>query len=425
MSALPDEPEDFLRWARRVDPSARGETFLPRRMYGRYVAELLERAARECGTNAELVRVADEAVDVRPSTTGGVEVVCRSTGTIKADTVCWRRGMRRRRGRRGATQVLRRAGDTSAIRGGDRGLADVGATDRVLIVGTGLTMMDVALSLDEAGHRGSIHAVSRRGLLPQAHRHGNPGLAKLPDPLFSRTFSKVNELLRVIRIEAARAESMGGDWRDVVNAMRSITPMLWAALDERERRRFMDHLLPFWNTHRHRAPPSVAAGIERLISEGRLRVCAARIRAARAVDRGVTVELQPRGPKGSSEGSRWWWTGSSTAPAGCGRAALGGCSDGAAPGQRRGASGVMGMGLDFNDEGRVIGADGRAESRVFLIGPARIGRLWETTAVPELRVQAVELARRLMEVARIGAAEDGLIVETPVSRAREKRLPRT
>jgi uncharacterized NAD(P)/FAD-binding protein YdhS len=207
---------------------------------------------------------------------------------------------------------------------------------------------------------------------------------------------------------------MGGDWRDAVNALRPITPTLWEALDERERRRFMEHLLPFWSTHRHRAPPSAAEGIERLRKSGRLRVHAARIKGVKVRTGGVAVELQPRGSE---------WPGGKVELA---ADRIINCTGPDADVRRSGdrltsrllASGMvrpgpLGMGLDFDDEGRVVRADGRADPRVFLVGPARMARHWEATAVPELRVQAAAVARRLIAGLRLraeacgGAGADG------------------
>ncbi len=415
MSALPEEPSDFIDWAKKKDPSLRGEMFLPRRMYGRYITDLLERSELECGAGSGLVRLTDAAIDVHASSDGrGIVVLCRDAGELHADTVVLAPGNAAPARPSWCDPAMDASGRYVADpwRGG--ALRNIARDERVLIVGTGLTMMDVALSLNEAGHRGTIDAVSRRGLMPQPHRHGNPGLAKLPDPLFSRTFKTVRELLHVIRAEAKRAESMGGDWRDAVNALRSITPLLWEALDERERRRFMDHLLPFWNTHRHRAPPSVAEAVEQLMGEKRLRVHAAKIRCARVVTGGVEVELQPRGSE---------WPGEKIVVQ---ADRLINCTGPDADVRRSGdalietllhsglvSPGPLGMGLDFDESGQVLRADGRAQPHVYLIGPARIGRLWETTAVPELRVQAAELARRIVEVARPVAVANGARIDVP------------
>lgn len=397
MSALPDEPSDFLRWARTKDPSARGESFLPRRMFGRYVSELLDRAVGEAGGGVELVRVVDEVVDVQPAA-HCVSVGCRNGGVIAADAVVLAPG-------NFATACPSWCGDDVRASGryiadpwrGD-GLSEVQSDERVVIVGTGLTMMDVALSLKATGHRGSIDAVSRRGLMSQPHRHGNPGLAKLPDPLISRTYERVRDVLRIMRSEAERAEAMGGDWRDAVNAMRSITPALWRALDERERRRFLDRLTPFWNTHRHRAPQSVADAIDAMIESGQVRVRAARIHTATATASGIDVVLDPRGGE--------WPRDSVTLHADRVINCTGPTTDAARSGnalvERLLATGVMrpgpmGMGLDSDDAGRVVGNTGTAEPRMYLVGPARVGSLWETTAVPELRVHASAVAQRILE----------------------------
>lgn len=397
MSALPDEPDDFLNWAKGQDPSVKGEMFLPRRMFGRYLADLLGRAEREAGGRGELERVCGEARDVEVGESG-VRVVMADGGEVRADHVVVATGNGLPARPRWCDDAL--AGSGRYIAGPWRGepLARIGREERVLVVGTGLTMMDVVLTLRNAGHTGAIKAVSRRGLLSQAHRPGSPGLAKLPSPLFGGTFSNVRELLHHIRVRVREAEAQGGDWRDVINALRPITPELWAALGEREQRRFMDHLLPFWNTHRHRSPPSVADGVEAMRVGGQLRVHAGRIVGAEVGEGCVRVRVAPRGCADRERDARVLeveWVVNCTGPAADVRVS----GDGVVGAMvERGVArpGPLGMGLDFDDQGRLVGASGEPQSRVWLVGPARLGRHWEATAVPELREQAAAVAGRLL-----------------------------
>jgi uncharacterized NAD(P)/FAD-binding protein YdhS len=45
--------------------------------------------------------------------------------------------------------------------------------------------------------------------------------------------------------------------------------------------------------------------------------------------------------------------------------------------------------------GALIDANGRTRKRLVTVGPPRRGVLWETTAMPEIRVQAAEVARTI------------------------------
>lgn len=395
MSALPDDPDDFLRYARTVDPTARGEMFLSRRMYGRYITALLARAERDAVGGCVLERVTAECIDVRPGQ-AGVDIELRGadgSSVRRVDDVVLAPGNFAPQAPSWLSEDLRHSGAYIADPWRADPLAKIGPTDRVVILGTGLTMMDVALSLAEQGHRGAITAISRRGLLSQAHRHGNPGLAQLPDPLFSRTFGRARDLLREVRSAARAAEGRGGDWRDAVNALRSVTPRLWSALPDNERRRFLEHLAPFWNTHRHRAPQSVAEGIERLRSDGRLRPLAARVRAAELVVSTARLRLALRADAGEVviDAERVInCTGPTTDVRRSGSRLLETLLE-------RGVirPGPLGMGIDFDDSGRLRDGAGVAVDRLWLVGPARIGRHWEATAVPELRVQARDVALHL------------------------------
>ena len=144
----------------------------------------------------------------------------------------------------------------------------------VLLLGTGLTMVDVVLTLGAAGHRGPLVALSRHGLSPRAHGvlHSPAIELELAPP------TGLSALTRSIRRAARHAEAEGEetDWRSVVDAVRSGAQELWQRFSPDERQRFLRHLRPFWDAHCHRIPPAVANRIEALRASGQLRVEARR-----------------------------------------------------------------------------------------------------------------------------------------------------
>jgi uncharacterized NAD(P)/FAD-binding protein YdhS len=221
----------------------------------------------------------------------------------------------------------------------------------VLLVGTGLTMVDVALSLVDAGFAGRMVAVSRRGLLPRAHEE--PASPPFPvDPP-----ATLRALVRAVR-------SWGGPWRAAVDSLRPHTQALWRGLSLAERRRFLRHLRPWWDVHRHRIAPPVARRIAALIESGRER----RYEIAGAVN--------CTGPEGSI----------ARVDDPLVRQLL-------ATGQARPDN--LGIGLDVDPENRLVGTDGTPAPRLYAVGPLTRGALWEIVAVPDIRDQVRDLARAL------------------------------
>jgi uncharacterized NAD(P)/FAD-binding protein YdhS len=395
MSGLADQPSHFLDWAlaRRealldppwvpdVGPSA----FLPRRAYGAYLADLLEEAARAAGPGVGLERVEGEAVDIR-RTAGGYRIDLGPRGALEAGTVVLALG-----NFPPGDPVL---SDARGLRS-PRYLANPWAaglpgpvlrTDACLLLGSGLTMADWAVSLAEAGYRGRIVVLSRRGLWPQVHE-ASPAPCVLPGP--GERPRTVRGWLRWLR----GAADEGGGWRAAVDALRPETPALWSALGETEQRRFLRHARPYWDCHRHRLPPGVAATLETLRASGQLVPRAGRLLACREAPDGLDITLQPR---------------SGGAPEALRVGAIVNCM-GSESDYRRLDSPLVrrllerglartdahGLGLATTGEGRLLGLDG-PQSSLFTLGPPRKGQAWETTAVPEIRVQAAALAALLLE----------------------------
>ncbi len=130
--------------------------------------------------------------------------------------------------------------------------AGLAADDVVLVLGTGLTMVDIALLLDAAGFRGRIVALSRRGLLPHPHADGVPKTVRPERP----------EPTAVGLLRAMRKRSGEIEWRAAVDELRPYTQSIWRAMALPEQRRFLRHLRAWWDVHRHRLAPSVWRRIE-------------------------------------------------------------------------------------------------------------------------------------------------------------------
>jgi uncharacterized NAD(P)/FAD-binding protein YdhS len=258
------------------------------------------------------------------------------------------------------------------------------ARGTVLVLGAGLTMIDVVLAMDAAGHRGTVHAVSRRGFLPRTHATSPLAPTAPPAPAASTALA----WLRAFRAEVAA----GADARGVVDALRPTTAAAWRALPARERERFLRHIRPLWDSVRHRTAPSVGRAIQARILDGRLVVHRGRIASLTAGPHGARAEIRLR-----------WGGGTRIVDAVAIVNATGPDGDPAADPRPLVRSlllsGVacrhpLGLGFDATPDGDLVGADGIASEVVATLGPPLRGVLWESTAVPEIRAQATALARR-------------------------------
>ena len=394
MTALPGDPEHFLRYVRaHHDAAAQLTTFVPRLVFGAYLEHTLRESERLAAPGASLLRWQGEVVDIAAADGARPWLMTFADGSrAHADRVVLAVGNLPPRDPPLASgswpaDPARYIGDP--WRAG--ALADR-APGPVLLVGTGLTMVDIALQLQQGGDQ-RIVALSRGGLFPHTHRTGGAAPTQgvpVPDPTTSLT-----ALLRFVRAAAVVAEIGGGDWRDAVNALRPVTPGLWAALPEAEQRRFLDRLARYWDVHRHRLAPDVAAAVQELRDRGALTFVRGRIRSVSEHSDGVVVTVSERGASAPSE-LRVASIVNCTGPTG--NVLAGGsrllenlCGAGIA------RSHPLALGLDTGADGAVRDARGHEHETLFALGPLRRGELWESTAVPEIRAQAQALAQRLVQ----------------------------
>ncbi len=393
MSALPEEPDDFLRFARERDSSIGRGTFVSRRVYGEYLEHVLRSAEASAAGDAVLERVVGEVRNVvLESGTKGASVVFADGSRRQADFVVLALGN---------YSPANPAAEGSAFYASPRYVRDpwirgsldaIREGESVLMLGTGLTMMDIALDLASRGVGLPLKAVSRHGLLPQPHVEptGAPAGAALPPGLEDGP-PTASRVLSAVRRHAA---DRGRDWREVVESLRPLTPALWRRLDEAERGRFLRHVRPFWDVHRHRAAPATAAAVAAMLDRSELQVRAARVVRYEEAGDGVRVLVRPRG-RAETEAIFVERVVNCTGPSSDVRRVGDVLLDALAAAGRL-VPDAHRLGVEVTDDGALLDASGTPSPVLFLVGPLLKARDWEATAVPELRGHAARLARRLL-----------------------------
>ena len=379
MGLQADDPGGFVEWLGRRGEASHGP-FVPRARYGDYLAAALAAESgirRVQGDAVAAERVAERwRVRLADGAALDTDVLVLATGNYPPARV---------------PGLPDTATGTIADPWAPGALARVPATGRVLLVGTGLTMVDVAVTLAAGNPARALTAVSRHGLLPRAHRA--PATAPtvgLDDALNAELPAgrPARALLHAFR--SWLHAHPGVDWRDAIDALRARTPALWRAWPLAEQRRFVRHLRAYWDVHRHRIAPQVARRIDALQAAGRLVVLAGRVgRVAVAAD-GIDATIALRGGAGRVDG-RWSALVNCTGP----DARLERLPDPLLRGLAEQGwlqQDPHGLGVQTDRDGRVLARDGRPAPGLFYLGPLLRGDDWEATAVPELRARAARIA---------------------------------
>ena len=396
MSAFADEPDHFLRWLEGLAPERRAEAgertiagvFVRRSVYGAYIQELLREAiARQDGAD-NLYLVTDEATAIRPA--GAHLQLETANGRVYAIDAA-------------VLALGNMAEEKPALPGyvanpwSEAATAPLEPGLPVLMLGTGLTMVDVCLALTAQGFAGPIHAISRRGLLPLGHAPSRPWEQLTLTPANRRSLLA---LFRAVRREVRRAGPVG--WRAVIDAVRPYAQRLWTELTPQDKARFVRHVRPWWEVHRHRMAPPVAATLAILRASGTLTVHAGRMTGIEPAGALSRVRWRPRDQSVEQQLL-------AQRVIDCTGATGDHCRSGESLIRQLLADGMirpapLGLGVDCTVRGALISAGGAPVPNLYAVGPMTRGALWEIIAVPEIRAQAEQVAQRVLAAARSRAA---------------------
>jgi uncharacterized NAD(P)/FAD-binding protein YdhS len=372
MSLFADDPADFVSWLERNCPGVyTSESFVPRHIYGKYLQGVARDLALSYSHRFEHVRELLVSVDAT-----GAALMLRSSegGTYDADVLVVATGHPQTATWPGAPESPRYHPDPWR----DGALVAGNPDETVLILGTGLTAIDAVLSLRHNEHRGRIYLVSRRGAFPHEHR---PFTTIPSPPPQARSIADVLAALRA-----------GAQWRSSVDALRPFTNDVWTSFPLTERKRFLRHAASYWNVHRHRMAPEVAATLAELLASGAIVKIAGHTTSFEDSNGSLRVAIRERSGRECTIvaqrvincGGMSYDVSKQRNPLICSLADRGLL-----------APNALGVGVDVAPDGALVGSDGRASERIYSIGPVRFGALIETTAVPEIRSQAAALSRTL------------------------------
>jgi uncharacterized NAD(P)/FAD-binding protein YdhS len=386
MSAFPDDPDHFWNWLRANGHSGEDRfCFVPRMVYGRYLGALVEDRLAESDPRLRWLR---ETVTGLSERNGSVTLHFSDSETAVFDMAVLCCGH----------EASERLEAPFVSPWEDPRSWNVDPDSTILILGTGLTMVDAAIALSESGHRGPIVALSRRGLLPQAHRRVDPAQitqTELPSP------ARLASFLHWLRAKARDEMQSGGDWRSVIDGLRPHVQAIWRAMPRKSRRRFLEHARPWWDIHRHRMAPEIETKIRALRESGQLRILGGHSLEVDAKRDGASVSIRPRASEVlvRLEVSRIVsCRGLTSDPR---RSANPLVAQLVAEGYAR--ADPLGIGLDVDNDCALVDASGRPSERIFAVGPMSQAAFWESIAVPDIRLQAASLARRLTEQAHLAA----------------------
>ncbi len=390
MSLFAEDPARFDAWLKtpgrlQDDPAATlddGRIYASRSAFGRYVAEELGLAAGSA-PRATLQHVRDRAVHAE-RLENGFRLGLESGVTVTADIIVLATGHAPPSLPASLARVSDPAGRIIRNPWLPGALDRIGPDDPVLIVGTGLSMCDMVAGLHRRGHRATITAVSRRGLLPRPR-------TTLPVEPFGDFIhapeTRAITLLRRVRDAIRRASQDGRPWEDIVAALRQQARIVWGALPTTERRRLLRHLRPFWDVHRYQSAPQIDNLLAEERQAGRLLAVTGALVSASAYADGVTVRVTNGGDYRTS------WVINCSGPGRGATLANPVMAELAAAGVIREDS--CGLGLDVDPEGCAIGSDGLSQPNVIVVGPLARGQYGELMGLPQISAQPREVASYL------------------------------
>lgn len=382
MSLLEDDSLHFYDWLKTQNIDITPDDFVSRKLFGEYLSDYLKETVEE-NKQHDVIVIQEEVTNIREEN-GSQIIYCSNHSGLKVSKVFLCTGNFPASNLKGFSKaVLESNYYVSNPWSGDN-LSQINSNDTILVVGTGLTMVDQVMSITKhTDFKGKIIAISRRGLLPLPH-------GETPTFQISQTidFTKCTflELYQFIKKEVKKAKSLGLSYRSVIESIRPHLDRIWRNLSLTDKKQFITHFKPYWEIHRHRIPAKSSDYLKSLINQNKLKIVAGRINIAEIKNDKILVETQLKGCKKVQEIEVSWiinCTGS-----------LSNYKDIDSKLYTNLfinnvlTSAEFNFGLNTTEQGFGVNSKGDINKNIILVGPTAKGNnFWEITALKEIRQQ--------------------------------------
>lgn len=384
MGAYISKPDDFYHWISNepkrwrslhpdfVDVNFEPDDFVPRMIYAEYLRGVFSCSVSSLEQkNISVIQLKEQVVEVAPlaNEVDGRACVCTQQQKILADIVVFATG-------NNPARHIESTGCFDSPYRAEFLSQDWASLNHVAIVGAGLSMIDAVQFISGQGFTGSFQIFSRHGLLPLPHSNEHP-MAAAPPLDLSCVGDTALQVVRALRLYVESNCIAGFEWQESINKIRPYVSYIWASLSSTEQRCLIK-VLPWWNIHRHRIPPSAYANLQQLRAQNRLTITRCCVTTIKQTGKGFQLDSDPLSTVNKKIEVK------------ADKLVI--CS-GYAPGFNR----VKKLGeklLSPDDQLRqsLVRSDTTfkisATHNIFALGPALSGLLFETTALHETRQQA-------------------------------------
>ncbi len=388
MSLYPLLPDHFTDWLIANDYPAENisETFQPRMVYGKYISEVFNSYI----SNKQLEIIDSLAIDIIKQT-NQYAVLLSSGRNIIAEKIILALGNFLPSSPKSNSDDFFKSNNYFQDPWNPAYSKNISAERSILLIGTGLTMIDCLLTLKKAGFKGHFFVVSPRGYTPAPHGK----IEKYPDFYDEISGQSLLGIFQTVRMHLKKAESKNISWRGVVDSLRPHVQKIWINFSEKEKQQFISHIRHIWGIARHRVPVSIYDEIIKLQEEGRLEIIGGRISDIHEKENVIRVFIRLRKNSTLREltvGRVINCTGPQTNYRELKDELVVNLLK-----KKMILSDNLNMGIKTKISGQVLYYDHQESNDIFALGSLLRGVLWETTAVPEIRTQAAFIAKQIIE----------------------------